>query len=264
MGRCRPTARGGTACVRCFDMNPAELTGQARTHIVELTALSCAVHYEVAASFLSLCDAAQDHGIAVQARSSFRDHATQLGIWNRKWRGERPLYSRSGELLKRAQLADADMVDVILAWSALPGASRHHWGTDIDVVDANAVPPGYQVKLTPEEYAPAGVFGRFDAWLADNLPRFGFFRPYRTDRGGVCPEPWHISYAPVAQPALEALSLAALRRTLADSPLEGQALVLDRLPEIYTRYVLNVDGPGERAAGERAIGESVRANAESA
>jgi hypothetical protein len=44
-------------------------------------------------------------------------------------------------------------------------------------------------------------------------------------------------------PALESLSLAVLRRTLSASNLEGEALVLDRLPEIYTRYLLNIDGP---------------------
>jgi hypothetical protein len=44
-------------------------------------------------------------------------------------------------------------------------------------------------------------------------------------------------------PALESLSLAVLRRTLGESELEGKPYVLDRLPEIYTRYLLNIDAP---------------------
>lgn len=222
-------------------MNEFEITGRARTHVVDLTELGCALHYEAVASFLAMRDAARADGIDLRIRSGFRDFSTQVLIWNAKWRGERALLSRTGAPLKRADLADADMVDTILAWSAIPGGSRHHWGTDIDVIDAAAVPPGYQVKLVSDEFTDGGIFARLVAWLDANLARFGFFQPYRTDRGGVCPEFWHISYAPVAQPALESLSLSVLRQTLADSDMEGKRYVLDRLPEIYTRYLLNID-----------------------
>ena len=39
-----------------------------------------------------------------------------------------------------------------MRWSAIPGSSRHHWGTDLDVYDAAAVTPDYQVQLTPQEW----------------------------------------------------------------------------------------------------------------
>ena len=70
---------------------------------------------------------------------------------------------------------------------------------------------------------------------------FGFFRPYATDRGGVQPEPWHLSYAPVSVRALQMLSLEVLREALEGAELPGQQAVLDRLPELYERYVVNVD-----------------------
>ena len=72
------------------------------------------------------------------------------------------------------------------------------------------------------------------------MQRFGFFRPYRTDRGGVSPEPWHLSYAPVSLPALESLSLSMLPRAGGQSH-RGQAARVARLPEIYTRFMLAVD-----------------------
>lgn len=224
-------------------MNELEITGRARTHVVDLEQLGCSLHYEAVASFLAMRDAAQAAGIDLAVRSAFRDYATQLTIWNRKWRGERPLLSRTGVELKRSQLADTDMVDAILTWSSIPGGSRHHWGTEVDVFDASAVPSGYQVRLVPEEYTADGMFARLSTWLDANLARFGFFRPYRTDRGGYSPEAWHLSYAPVSLPALETLSLTVLRRTLSESDVEGKAYVLDRLPEIFTRYVLNIDAP---------------------
>lgn len=225
-------------------MNELELTGRARSHIVELTEPRCALHYEAATSLLAMRDAAAREGIDLTPRSSFRDFDAQLGIWNRKWAGERPLYDRQGAPIERSQLSDAQVVDAILCWSAIPGGSRHHWGSDVDVIDAAAVPTGYAVELLPSEYAPDGIFGRLSAWLDLNMQRFGFFRPYRTDRGGVSPEPWHLSYAPVSLPALESLSLSMLRHVLDASAISGKPHVLARLPEIYTRFLLAIDGPG--------------------
>ncbi len=227
-------------------MNELELTGRARTHVVELNQPYCTLHYEAVAAFLSMRDAAAAEGIDLVARSSFRDFDTQVTIWNRKWNGERPLYDRKGQLLDRASLSDNAAVDAILYWSAIPGGSRHHWGSDVDVIDAVAVPKDYEVQLVPGEYATDGIFANLTRWLDANMKRFGFFRPYRTDRGGVSPEPWHLSYAPVSLPALEALSLSMLRQVIDASSIAGKAHVLARLPEIYTRFMLTIDGNNEQ------------------
>lgn len=224
-------------------MNELELTGRARTHVIELEQPRCTLHYEAATSFLAMRDAAAEQGMDLVPRSSFRDFEGQLAIWNRKWRGERPLYDRQGRLLARESIPDDKLVDAILCWSAIPGGSRHHWGSDIDIIDAASVPPAQVVELLPAEYAPDGMFGRLTRWLDENMHRFGFYRPYRTDRGGVSPEPWHLSYAPVAVPALESLSMSTLRRVLEASAIEGKSQVLARLPEIYTRFLLPVDAP---------------------
>lgn len=224
-------------------MNELELTGLARTHIVDLEQPRCSLHYEVVASFLSMRDAAAQAGIDLIARSSFRDFNVQLGIWNAKWRGERPLYARDGSLLSADALSPDQKLDAILIWSALPGGSRHHWGSDIDIIDAAAVPQGYAVRLVPEEYGASGIFSRLSTWLDENMQRFGFFRPYHTFRGGVSPEAWHLSYAPVALPAIESLSLSALRKVIETNDIEGRECILTRLPEIYTRFVLAIDMP---------------------
>lgn len=224
-------------------MNELELTGRATSHVVQLEQLKCALHFETVTSFLAMRDAAAREGIELQSRSAFRDFDTQLVIWNRKWRGERTLYGRDGAVLDHAALAPAELLDAILTWSAIPGGSRHHWGSEIDLIDAAAVPPGYQVQLVSAEYVGDGVFARLSAWLEVYASRFGFFRPYRTDRGGVSPEPWHFSYAPVSMRALESLSLAMLRRVLEQSEIEGKSQVLSRLPEIYTRFLLAIDLP---------------------
>jgi LAS superfamily LD-carboxypeptidase LdcB len=222
-------------------MNELELTGRARTHIVELEQPRCALHYGVVTSFLAMRDAATAAGIDLVAASGFRDFDRQQALWNRKWRGERPLYDRAGQLLDPAQLDDAARLEAILCWSAIPGGSRHHWGTDVDVIDAAAMPPGYQVQLVPEEYAASGVFARLAAWLPENMGRFGFHRPYATAGCGAGIEPWHLSYSPISAEALEELTLPVLRGAVAASEMLGKAQVLERLPEIYTRFILAVD-----------------------
>jgi len=224
-------------------MNELELTGRARTHVVELAEPRCVLHYEAVASFLAMKDAAAADGIDLVPRSSFRDFDTQLRIWNEKWCGQRALYDRQGRPLERTALSDAEAVDVILCWSAIPGGSRHHWGSDVDVIDGARLAPGESVELMPEHYGSGGLFERLSAWLDAYMHRFGFFRPYRVDRGGVSPEPWHLSYGPVSLPALESLSLSMLRHVLDASGILGKPYVLARLPEIYTRFLLAIDSP---------------------
>lgn len=218
-----------------------ELTGRSRGHIVELTDPRCSLHHAVVQPFLRLRAAAAAAGIDLVPVSSFRDFERQLAIWNGKHRGERELRAADGSLLDARALDDDARVAAILHWSALPGASRHHWGTDMDVIDANAVPAGYQPQLVTEEYASGGVFAGLDRWLAQNAAAHGFYRPYTTWRGGVQPEPWHLSYAPVADCALAAFSIDTLRGALDAADLEARAAVERRLPEILKRYVRNVD-----------------------
>jgi LAS superfamily LD-carboxypeptidase LdcB len=221
----------------------SELTGRARSHVVELADPACCLHRDVVAPLLAMRAAAKQADIDLVPFSSFRDFDRQLTIWNGKASGERRLSDANGQLLD-VQLLDEDAcVAAILHWSALPGASRHHWGTDMDVMDAAAMPPGYRLQVVPEEYAPGGVFARLNDWLDAHAAQFGFYRPYATWRGGVQPEPWHLSHAPVAQAALAQYSGAALREALDAAPVAARAAIERRLPEILARYVLNVDEP---------------------
>jgi LAS superfamily LD-carboxypeptidase LdcB len=224
-------------------MNEAELTGRERTHICDVPDPACALHAQVAAPFLALRRAAALEGFDVVPQSSFRDFSRQLVIWNGKYEGARPLYGAAGELLDAAQLAPAERVQAILRWSALPGASRHHWGTDLDLIDAAATPQDYRVQLSAEEFAPAGRYARLAGWLEANAARFGFFRPFRGLLSGVSPEPWHYSFAPLAEPARRALSPQVLRRTLSAAPLSGKEEVLGSLDELHARYVAAIDWP---------------------
>jgi LAS superfamily LD-carboxypeptidase LdcB len=146
-------------------------------------------------------------------------------------------------MLEAKQLAPAERVAAILHWSALPGASRHHWGTDLDLIDRKAVDADYRVELTAAEFAPPGPFAPLVQWLDVNAPRFGFFRPFRGVRSGVQAEPWHFSFAPVAELARSELTSTVLREILKEAPLLGREYVWERLDELHERYVASVDLP---------------------
>jgi LAS superfamily LD-carboxypeptidase LdcB len=224
-----------------------QLTGRVRSHLTDLSDPRCTLHREVVRPFLAMRAAAAADGIDLVAFSSFRDFDRQLAIWNGKFRGERPLQDRAGGPLDVAALSPAEKVTAILWWSALPGASRHHWGTDFDVLDGKALPYGYQLQVVPAEYLPGGPFEKLTRWLDEHMHAFGFFRPYSTDRGGVSPEPWHLSHAQVAARAQRQLSLDALKGVLADAPIEGKDAVLEALARNYSSYVVNVDVAPESA-----------------
>jgi LAS superfamily LD-carboxypeptidase LdcB len=232
-------------------LNELELTGRVRTHVVQRDELGAAVHAAVLEPFLAMQAAARHDGIEIEIVSAFRDFAAQERIWNLKWAGQRPLYDAEGNVRDHAALAPAEIVEAILCWSALPGASRHHWGSEIDVIDRAAIAPDYRVQLLPSEVARGGVFHPLHCWLDRNMDRFGFFRPYRTFRGGVRPEAWHLSYASVSMVCVQALTPEMLADALRGSELLGKELVLARIDDLHARYVANVDGPDD--AGTRTL-----------
>lgn len=217
-----------------------QLTGRVRTHVVQLEEPRFAAHPDAVGAFLSLRQAAAREGIDLRPFSAFRDFKAQLRIWNKKFLGRTPLYDRQGAVLSSKGWDEGRIVDAILAWSGLPGGSRHHWGTEIDVFDRAAVPKDYRLRMLPEEVAPGGAFYDLHRWLGENMANFGFFRPYAEFRGGMFPEPWHLSFAPLSLPAMELLRPEMLVRAMGAAPMLGKASVLARLDEIFEVHLRNI------------------------
>jgi LAS superfamily LD-carboxypeptidase LdcB len=220
-----------------------QLTGRDRGHLVELEEPRCVLHASVVRPFLAMREAASRAGFDLAPVSTFRDFDRQRGIWNAKYRGERPAFDRKGRPVKMGALAPGARVETILLWSALPGASRHHWGSDVDVADGRVIAAGYRLRLEIDEYRRGGPFAALSAWLGENMRRFGFYRPYTRRGAGVQPEPWHLSFAPIAAKALKRVTTRLLAEAIAGAGVDGEAEILARLPAIRKRYVLDVDVP---------------------
>ncbi|MBK7832893.1 MAG: M15 family metallopeptidase [Gemmatimonadetes bacterium] len=227
----------------------ASVVGQGEAHLCdegEATSLGARLHREAAAPFVALRDAALDAGFALHPLSGFRSFDRQLSIWNRKVRGELAVLDSEGRPLDHAMLDGRALVRAILRWSALPGASRHHWGSDVDVYDAASTPDGYEVQLLPAEVEAGGMHAPLHEWLDVRIATgtaFGFYRPYDRDRGGVAPERWHLSYAPIAADYARVLTPTLLQDTIAGADMLLKDVVLEQLDEIYERFVINVSLP---------------------
>lgn len=191
------------------------------------------IHRHVLPHFQALQQEAKKAGFDIAVISGYRSFERQLAIWNAKAKGLRPLLSSTGQVLAFESLSKPDLLEVIMRWSALPSASRHHWGTDIDIVDTRAMPDGYQVQLTTQECVGDGLFAPMHDWLDEKIANgeaYGFFRPYDCDRGGVAPERWHLSYAPLSFGFEQAFCVNKLKHWLTSWPQDNsdnEFLLLD-------------------------------------
>ena len=195
------------------------------------------VDREIVADLQALSESAKANGFELRLESAYRSFEKQLSIWNRKARGELPLLSAEGVPMECPK-DEEELMYAILTWSALPGASRHHLGTDIDVVDGAACPEGYEVQLTPAECE--GMFAKFHAFLTARMETgnaFGFSRVFVPGRGKIRPEGWHIAHLPTSRKRLEHFSLDVLRSIYERSEMECKRAVLANLPQLAEEYI---------------------------
>ncbi|MCW8126961.1 M15 family metallopeptidase [Microbulbifer halophilus] len=216
------------------------LLGLGDEHVILEPRSEQLLHPEALVAFQRLAADAREAGFDPLVVSGFRSFERQRTIWNRKAGGRRPVLDSDGAELDLAQLSPQQIAFAILRWSALPGGSRHHWGTDFDLVDAAAVLADYRPQLTPQEVADDGIFGPFHCWLDERIAAgesHGLFRPYAEDRGGVAPERWHLSYAPRSFELQQLLTPELLREQLQSCELELCDTVCEQIDTIYTRFV---------------------------
>jgi LAS superfamily LD-carboxypeptidase LdcB len=233
------------------------ILGVSAAGLVQVPALDCWLHPFAVPALQDLNAAASAAGFDMKVASSYRNFDRQLLIWNAKAEGARPVLDAKGQALDITLLSDKEKIFAIMRWSALPGASRHHWGTDLDVYDASRIDEHYQLQLTLEETQSAGPFAAFHQWLTDTLKvqSHGFFRPYyqnidgqqNTDGqqnignqqhlGGIAPEPWHLSYAPIANLYAAHMSETLLREQIEITDILLKDVLLENFTEIYQYFI---------------------------
>ena len=110
------------------------------------------------------------------------------------------------------------VISKIIEYSTIPGTSRHHWGTDLDIIDANSTYKGD--VLVPSKFHGTGPFCKLKEWMDNNAANFGFKLVY-TDtptREGFKYEPWHYSFAEISKPMLSEYRNIDLKSFLKEVP----------------------------------------------
>ena len=223
-----------------LQINAKEVLGTCSSHVIEIEQ-GVFLHAKMAESFKLFKQSAAQVGFDICIASGFRNFERQLAIWNAKFTNLRPVLDRNQNPIDMTELTEWEKVQAILTYSALPGTSRHHWGTDIDIYDRNAVPADYQLQLVPSEYTH-GPFKALSLWLTENTHKYGFYLPYQSNNAGVAPEPWHLSYTPISSKYQDALQQnpQILIECLKQSDIAGQQAIIDNLEYILSHYVFNI------------------------
>lgn len=223
-----------------FELTAHQILGLQDGHLVALGQQQLEKH--TAHAFQAMHLAAKNDGITLDIASSYRSFDRQTYIWNQKAQGKRPLLDIHQQPIDSKGLTPEQLLFAILNWSALPGTSRHHLGSDVDVYDSSQI-SAQDLKLVPAEYAPHGPSHKLYLWLQENAHLFHFYWPYATERGGVQIEPWHLSYAPVACQAIDDFPEALLLETLTSKPVDLFPQIEQNFSYILKKYVYNVDMP---------------------
>lgn len=146
------------------------------------------LHRSAYGAFKRMRAKAKDDGVVLTIISATRTFDQQKRIWERKWTGAKMV---DGIDLSVSITDPANRATKILEYSSMPGTSRHHWGTDIDINSLN------------NDYFSTGKGKKEYQWLRDNAHDFGFCQPY-SPKGeerihGYEMEKWHWSYMPLAK-----------------------------------------------------------------
>lgn len=177
-------------------------------------------------SFADMADAAAEEGIRLVIRSATRNFENQKQIWEKKWNGITRLEDGSYATDIRDEFMRAKK---ILAYSSMPGTSRHHWGTDIDI------------NAFENSWFAEGEGAKLYKWMKQNAYKFGFCQVYgplgKIRKSGYEEEKWHWSYLPVARKITDEVTRKMKNKMISGFAGCQQAEQID----MVNAYMLSID-----------------------
>ena len=186
---------------------------------------------EVYEAYERMRQAAAKEGIDIKVVSAHRSYHRQREIWNAKYK-----------TLTLQGLPAKDAIQEIITYSTLPGTSRHHWGTDIDIID-NANPQSGDVLLAEKFYGD-GPSSALRSWMNRNAADYGFLEVYtdHPNRKGFAHEPWHYTYHSLSKAYLEVLTNQVISEIAKDEQLLGRKFLdADFFKSYTTEHLLDIN-----------------------
>ena len=175
--------------------------------------------------FKQMQNDAKKEGIEIEIVSGYRSYEKQKSIWNNK-------YNQNFE----RRIFGIKNINRIIQYSTLPGTSRHHWGTDIDIIDKRFIPKGD--LLIEKNYTENGIYSELFSWMKKNSNKYGFYLVYddSPERKGFKFEPWHYSYKPLSVTFLQRfIDRNLLFKITQDSSLLGREFINNSFLESYLK-----------------------------
>lgn len=175
--------------------------------------------------FKQMQNDAKKEGIEIEIVSGYRSYEKQKSIWNNK-------YNKNFE----RRIFGIKNINRIIQYSTLPGTSRHHWGTDIDIIDKRFIPKGD--LLIEKNYTENGIYSELFSWMKKNSNKYGFYLVYddSPERKGFKFEPWHYSYKPLSVTFLQRfIDGNLLFKITQDSSLLGREFINNSFLESYLK-----------------------------
>jgi hypothetical protein len=176
-------------------------------------------------SFSKMQSAALKDDIHLQIVSGYRSFLQQKQIWESKYK----------QLLNTHSSTEA--ISEIITYSSIPGTSRHHWGTDIDIIDQSVQLPKGDILLE-KHYHGTGVFSNLKMWMERYGSDFGFELVYTDDktRTGFLYEPWHYSFSPTSKDFLSLQMEESFQTSWEKLSFDGKSKMT---PEFIASYFKN-------------------------
>jgi hypothetical protein len=216
-----------------------QLTGRDSSQITFLDNLSyTGMDKRVLPYWLKLQERASKDQIDLRICSGHRPLERQITIWNEKVEGKRLLLDRDENPLDPSTLSSETLLETILLWSAIPGFSRHHWGTDFDLYNHAAYSDGVQLRLTNQEYQ-SGRGASLTQWMDKNIlgSNSDFYRPYQDQTGSGRFELWHYSFRPLSTGFEQAYTFDVFKKHLDTSDFHLKDLIAQSAKSYFTQGV---------------------------
>lgn len=188
---------------------------------------------ETAIQFQLMSEAAEKDGVSIQLVSAFRSYAKQKEIFEWKY-----------QKLQADGVDQLKAIEQITKYSSIPGTSRHHWGTDVDVIQKNKQNSTIQNVLLTENFEEGGIYNPLHLWMQKHAADFGFHLSYTDDsnRSGYQYEPWHYSYLPVSKRYLQDYVALQMAEELQNETVHGlQDLTINFYENYIQNFVLGVN-----------------------
>lgn len=185
-----------------------------------------------AEAFTDMRSDAMKVGINIYSQSSYRGFQHQLRIWNGKFKSHLEKGATPEQALERT-----------LKDSAIPGTSRHHWGTDLDMIDAAVMPQPLE-RLETANFKMGGAYEHLNYWLKENAQKYKFYMTYPDDRTrtGFKHEPWQYSFSDLSIQIIREFKRSNWKPILKDNSILGyQLFTTEYLTSYELKYLLGIN-----------------------